>query len=133
VSKNSKRSSAQIPSKQGDWKEKNNELVGLIRNNRIDEAIELGQAIVDWVEKTYRKDAPEKATTYNNMGIAHMVAEEYDLADKCFREALEMRKRIFGEDHSEVGGILLNLARLYKIQADRIFTANQVETTNDER
>jgi tetratricopeptide (TPR) repeat protein len=128
VFKNFKRSSGQDPKQKWNWQEKNTELVALIRSNRIDEAVELGQAIVEWVDRAYRKDAPEKATTYSNMGMAYMLIDDYELADKCFRESLEMRKRIFGNDHNEVGVILLNMVRLYKIQADRIFAANRVET-----
>ena len=129
--KNFRRSLGQDPKQQWTWKEKNDELVALIRGNRIDEAVELGQAIVEWVDRTYRKDAPEKATSYSNAGMAYMLADDYELADKCFREALEMRKRTFGKDHNEVGIILLNMVRLYKIQADRIFAANRVETEGE--
>jgi uncharacterized protein HemY len=131
VFKNFRRSSGQDPKQQWTWREKNDELVALIRGNRIEDAIELGQTIVDWVDRTFRKDAPEKATTYSNMGMAYMIGDDYELADKCFREALEMRRRIFGKDHNEVGVILMNMARLYKIQADRIFVANRVEAKSD--
>jgi len=110
------------------WQEKNSELVALINANQIDEAIELGRELVAAVDRIYRRDAREKATTYNNMGMVFMLAEDYELADNCFREALEMRKRIFGKDHNETAVVLLNMVQLYKTQAQQILLANRVET-----
>jgi hypothetical protein len=65
------------------------------------------------------------------MGMVFMLAKDYDLADKCFREALEMRKRIFGKDHNETAIILLNMVQLYKTQAQEILMANRVETKQE--
>jgi len=110
------------------WEGKNNELVALINDRKIEEALSLGQSLVEYVDRTFRRDAAQKATSYNNMGMAFMMAEDYELADRCFREALEMRKRLYGKDHNEVAVILLNMVQLYRIQAEAIFRANRVET-----
>ena len=128
VFKNFKRKSGSDDGKPYDWQEKNAELVALINENKIDAAIAAGQGMVDYVDRAHRRDTPEKATTYNNMGMVFMLAKDYELADECFRQALSMRKRIFGKDHNEVAVILLNLVQLYKIQAEGIFAANRVET-----
>ena len=112
-----------------DWQEKNAELVALINGNDIDAAVELGQEMVAYVDRVHRRDTPEKATTYNNMGMVFMLAQDYELADESFRRALAMRKRIYGSDHNEVAVVLINMVQLYKIQADRIFISNRVETT----
>ena len=113
------------------WQQKNGELVALINQNKIEDAVVLGQELVEYVDRAYRKDSKEKATTYNNMGMVFMLAKDYDLADKCFREALEMRKRIFGKDHNETAIILLNMVQLYKTQAQEILMANRVETKQE--
>lgn len=114
-----------------DWKENNGRLVALIRERKIEDAKALGQEMVDYVDRKYRKDDPEKATTYNNMGMVFMLARDYDLAETCFQEALAMRRRIFGREHNEVAVILLNLVQLYKVQAEAIMFLNRVETPVD--
>lgn len=51
------------------------------------------------------------------------------LCEGCFRSTLEMRRRLFGESRNEVALILLNMARLYQLQANKIMMENRVETT----
>lgn len=111
-----------------DWQEKNRQLVALINERQVEQAIELGQEMLDYVDRRYRKDAKEKATTYNNVGMVFLLNREYGLAEECFHSALAMRKRIFGENHNEVAVILLNLVHLYRLQAEEIMLANKVQT-----
>jgi tetratricopeptide (TPR) repeat protein len=111
-----------------DWDERNSKLVALINDGKVDEAMVLGQELLEFVDRTYRKDSRRKATTYNNMGMVFLLAKDYPLAERCFRDALEMRKRIFGEGHNEVAVILLNMAELYKRQAQEIVLENRLET-----
>jgi tetratricopeptide (TPR) repeat protein len=111
-----------------DWQEKNDRLVSLINNKQLEDATVLGQELLDYVDRKYKGDAREKATTYNNVGMVFLMTRDYDVAEKCFQEALEMRKRIFGEIHNEVAVILLNLVQLYKMQAQEILLLNRVET-----
>ena len=107
-------------SKQVDWKEENQALVDLIRGGKAEEAMEAGQKLMDFVDRKFSKDAPEKATTYNNMGMVLMMHGEHELAEECFREALGMRQRLFGHDHRDVALVMMNLAQLYKIRAQQI-------------
>jgi tetratricopeptide (TPR) repeat protein len=111
-----------------DWREKNGELLALINARKVDEALIVGQELLDYVDRKYKKDSREKATTYNNMGMVFLLSREYSLAEQCFHNALDMRKRIFGENHNEVAIILMNLAQLYKVQAQEILAVNRVET-----
>ncbi|MBA4396486.1 MAG: hypothetical protein C0394_03765 [Syntrophus sp. (in: bacteria)] len=111
-----------------DWQAKNRELVALIQQRKIKEAVDLAGQMVDYVDRKYRKDAPEKATAHNNLGMALMLDRDYSLAEECFQSALAMRRRLFGDTHNEVALILLNLARLYQIQANEIMLENRVET-----
>jgi tetratricopeptide (TPR) repeat protein len=110
------------------WKEKNSELISLINSKEIDQAMTLGQELLKFTEKKFQGNSKEKATTYNNMGMVFLLARDYELAEKCFREALEMRKRIFGKQHNEVAIIFMNLVQLYRVQADEIFLINRIET-----
>ena len=111
-----------------DWQAKNRELVSLIQERKITEAVDLAGQMVDHVDRKYRKDAKEKATAHNNLGMALMLNRDYDLAEECFQSALAMRRRLFGDTHNEVALILLNLSRLYQIQANEIMLENRVET-----
>ena len=114
------------------WQEKNQELVALIRARKAEEAVELGKELVEYVDRAFKKkDAAEKATSYNNMGMALMLAQDYELSETCFRQALAMRKRLFGEDHNEVAVIMMNLSHLYRIQAQEIMMVNRVEVDQD--
>ena len=110
-----------------DWKGKNDALIAAINKPDIETALELGQELVEYVDKSGRRDNPQKATTYNNMGMVFMMSGDYELSDECFRDALLMRKRIFGKSHNEVAVILLNMAELYRRQAMEIMGKNRVE------
>jgi len=111
------------------WRRMNAELVGLINERKVAEASTLGQSLVEFVDRNYRKDAPEKATSYNNQGMVFLLLKEYDLALQCFQDALAMRRRLFGNDHNEVALVLLNISQLYKVQAREIMKENLVETS----
>ena len=109
------------------WKEQNQALVALINARKVDEALVLGQEMVEFVDRHYRRDTPPKATTYNNMGMVFLLTRDYELAEQSFREALAMRRRIFGADHNEVALVLMNMVQLYKTQAQEILHANRLE------
>ena len=111
-----------------EWQEKNKKLLSFINARKVEEAVALGQELIEYVDKRYKKDSKQKATSYNNAGMAFLLNREYSVAEQCFHHALEMRKRIFGETHNEVAVILLNLAQLYRFQAQEIMLANKVET-----
>lgn len=110
-----------------DWDERNRTLVALINAGRIDEALAPAQELVAYVDRQFRRDSKKKATTYNNMGMVFMLSGDYELAEECFRDALAMRKRLFGKEHQEVAVILLNMAHLYKLMAGRILKDTCVE------
>ena len=104
------------------WKEANQELVALIRSRKAEEALEAGQKLVDFVDRKFSKDAPEKATTYNNVGMALMMNGDFPLAEECFREALQMRIRLYGEENREVAVVYMNMSQLYKVRAQQILS-----------
>ena len=112
---------------QQQWQEKNQRLLALIRERDIDRALAEGQELVEFVDRRFRRDAPEKATAYNNMGMAFMLARDWELAEQSFRDALAMRRRLLGSDHNEVALILMNLSQLFKTRAQEILAANRLE------
>lgn len=103
-----------------DWQKENQALVALIRAGDTEKAMDAAQKLLDYVDRKFAKDAPEKATTYNNMGMVLMMQGDFDLAKDCFSEALDMRKRLFGPENREVALVMMNLSQLYKIQAQQI-------------
>ncbi len=115
-------------SKKIEWKEENQALVALIRAGKTDEAMDAGQKMMDFVDRKFSKDTPEKATTYNNMGMVLMMHGDHGLAEECFREALSMRQKIFGPENREVALVMMNMAQLYKIMAQQILALHH-ETT----
>ncbi len=110
------------------WKEKNSELITLINSGEMEKAAVLGQELLKFAEKNFQTDSRERATASNNMGMVFLLEKDYELAEKCFKEALKIRKRIFGSKHNEVAVIFMNLVQLYKAQADEIFLNNPVQT-----
>jgi Tfp pilus assembly protein PilF len=110
------------------WQEQNEKLIALINERKVEEAVVLGQTLVTYVDRKFKKDAKEKATAYNNLGMAFMLARDYALAEECLRDALAMRKRIWGDNHNEVAVVLLNLVQLYRIQAQEILALNRINT-----
>ncbi|MEW5733927.1 MAG: tetratricopeptide repeat protein [Thermodesulfobacteriota bacterium] len=106
-----------------DWQERNRALVAAIREGRAEEARDMAEALVAHVEERYTRDAPERATTYNNMGMVLLMEKDFELAEECFREAVAMRRRLFGAQHKEVALIYLNLIELYKHMAREILLA----------
>jgi len=123
-----KRRNAKQEEEAAQWQAKNGELVALIKEQKITEAVALAEQIVDHMDRKFRKDSKEKATAHNNLGMALMLNKDYEMADECFRSALAMRRRLFGDSHNEVALILLNLARLYQMEAQEIMLENRVET-----
>jgi tetratricopeptide (TPR) repeat protein len=114
------------------WQEENKILIGLMQSGKLEEAMEQAHKLLDYVDKKYgKKDHPERATTYNNMGMVLMMQKMYDLAEEALRDALGMRRRIFGPDHREVAVVLLNLVQLYKMQANDILTDARVEASGE--
>jgi Flp pilus assembly protein TadD len=114
------------PDKTFNWQEKNSELVSLINNGDLKRAIPLARELVEFADRKYSRDSVEKATSYNNMGMVCLLARDYSLAETCFRDALSMRQRLFGNNHNEVAVVMLNLVELYKVQAQEIFAENRV-------
>ena len=113
------------------WHEKNQALIALLKENRAPEARDLAQEILELAEGRLSRSAPETATSYCNMGMLLLLDKDYELAEECFREALALRKKIFGPSHKEVAVIYMNLIELYKQMAQAILYGSVESTTVD--
>jgi len=103
-----------------DWEARNRDLVEVIRAGDLPRALEDGKKMVEYVDRKFPRDAPEKATTYNNMGMIFLMAKDFEMAGDAFQDALAIRRRLLGERHKEVALVLLNLMELYRLQAQDI-------------
>jgi tetratricopeptide (TPR) repeat protein len=56
------------------------------------------------------------ASTLNNLAELYRTQGRYDQAEPLYLQALELRKRLLGEDHPDVATSLNNLAELYNSQ-----------------
>lgn len=111
------------------WREKNEALVAAMKEGRLEEARETAQELLEFAESKLSRNDPETATSYCNMGMVLLVEKEHLLAEECFREALALRRKIFGPDHKETALLYLNLIELYKQMAQAILYRT-VETTD---
>ncbi|MEM8640686.1 MAG: tetratricopeptide repeat protein [Cyanobacteria bacterium P01_G01_bin.54] len=59
------------------------------------------------------RDQTALATMLNNLAELYRVQGKYEQAEPLFLQALEIRKKVLGEDHSDVALSLNNLAALY--------------------
>ncbi|MBI5843686.1 MAG: tetratricopeptide repeat protein [Deltaproteobacteria bacterium] len=111
------------------WREKNEALVAAMKEGRISDAREAAQELLELAESKLSRNDPETATSYCNMGMVLLVEKEHELAEECFREALALRRKIFGPDHKETALIYLNLIELYRQMAQAVLYRT-VETTD---
>lgn len=56
--------------------------MNLINARKVEEALAVGRELMDYVNRKYKKGTREKATTYNNMGMAFLLSREYSLAEE---------------------------------------------------
>ena len=77
-------------------------------------AIEYFQKAIDLQQELGKQ--LELADSLNNLGSLYDFQGRYEEAEPLLLQALEMRKRILGENHADVATSLNNLAGLYKSQ-----------------
>ena len=65
------------------------------------------------VYKKFAQSYPELATSLNNLGELYSSTERYSEAEPLYQQALELKKRLLGDNHPDVAIILNNLAALY--------------------
>jgi tetratricopeptide (TPR) repeat protein len=57
---------------------------------------------------------PDTATSLNSLAVLYDAMGKYKVAEPLYREALEIRKKLFGPNHIDTGTTLNNLAGLYQ-------------------
>jgi tetratricopeptide (TPR) repeat protein len=82
---------------------------------RWNEAIELFQEAIDFFARPSHRNSYEVARNLNNLAAAHIqVKVELQAAEKAYRRALDIKKKLLGTTHTEVAITLNNLAMLLK-------------------
>ncbi len=77
-------------------------------------AASLSEEILDYAIKN--GDEILEATSYNNLAELYRTQGRYEKAEPYYDKALEIRRRVLGEDHPSTATSYNNLALLYKTQ-----------------
>ena len=62
------------------------------------------------------RDSPYIAESFNNLAGLYHNQGRYDDAEPLYLQALDMRKKLLGDEHPDVASSLSNLAGLYHLQ-----------------
>ncbi len=108
-----------------EWSKKNQEVLSLIKEKKIDEALSAGRKMMSYLRRNQLLKGEEAATTFNNMGMIYLSKGQFDLAHQFLSKALQLRTELFGPQSIEVATVWLNLSQLYKLQAEHIFKLHQ--------
>jgi tetratricopeptide (TPR) repeat protein/predicted Ser/Thr protein kinase len=85
---------------------------------RLDEAEKImGEAVLTMEER--RADPDDVATTYKNLGLSRMRRGDLVGAQSLYEKALEMRRKLHGEEHTLVADALSCLAALHQQKGDQ--------------
>lgn len=82
-------------------------------------AIPLMQSALDIQRRLHGTEPhPDLAEAINNLGFLYEEESNHDAAEKLFREALAMNRRLLGDKHKEIAAGLSNLAFVEKEKGD---------------
>ena len=90
--------------------------VGYRQLGKLDAARAQLEKSVTLAEQALGKDAPELASSLNNLGGLLVRLGKYDQAERALRRAVDIRTRLFGEDHPALGSPVTNLGLLLNSQ-----------------
>ncbi|MFZ4859535.1 MAG: tetratricopeptide repeat protein [Desulfuromonadaceae bacterium] len=102
------------------WEEMNREVMQLIKENRNDEALELGLKLLQLGKDSFGKYHDNTVTALNNLGIVHTMRKDFSDAESYLLSALQIGEKVNGQISSQVALINMNLARLYTHKANQI-------------
>lgn len=114
--------------KEGRFAEAEEALAQVIPQANLDSLSQYGSLLVEKgslesAEKVFRqlhdiaKEQKKRdwlVSSINNLARIYMAQGKPDLAESCYREALEVREAALGPNHPEVGASLNNLAEVYR-------------------
>jgi tetratricopeptide (TPR) repeat protein len=102
------------------WSADNKVLLEMARDKKILEAITKGNDMLSSLKARNKEGGPEAATTYNNIGMLHVNGGQLDKGLENLMKALELRRKLFGDNSIEAALVWKNLSELYKVQARAI-------------
>ncbi|KAK0743785.1 hypothetical protein B0T18DRAFT_415896 [Schizothecium vesticola] len=82
-----------------------------IRQARYDEALKIGLKCIAACQKRYGLEHPKTAICMRIVGGAYTGQGQWNQAESCIKAAIDVRRRILGPGHSQVGRALID--RLY--------------------
>ena len=95
-----------------------------IRDKKIQEEIQKAQTKLDGL-KEGDKQGPEAAAAHYTLGTLFVARGQFDAAQSHLLSALNLYKKLSGEQSTEVSNVSLQLAELYRLQAQIVFQNNQ--------
>lgn len=108
-----------------EWLRRNQGLVTLVQENKIDEALQSGLDAMKYLQGKNLLEGQEAATAHNNLGMIYLQRTQFDRAHPHLLKALEMRTRLTGPESLDVATVWLNLGQLYRLQGEQIIQLNR--------
>lgn len=105
---------------EAEWERRNALVVEHTRDNRLDEALPLARALAEDARSSFGRHHPHTMTALNNLGLLHVLRQEFDQAEVQLLAALEACEHVHGKASRESAVINDNLARLFQRRAERI-------------
>ena len=96
-----------------------------IREKKLEEELQKAQAKLDSLKETNKMESQEAAAAYNTIGTIHLSRGQIERAQTNFLKSLEIYAKTAGDKSPEVASVSMNLAELYRIQAQLVMQLHQ--------
>jgi CHAT domain-containing protein/Tfp pilus assembly protein PilF len=96
----------------------NSEFSRLYQGGKYDEALPLGERILEIRERTLGSDHPDVARSVHNLALLYDFKGDFARSEPLYQRALVIRERVLGPEHPDVASSLNNLALLYSESGD---------------
>ncbi|GAA6619722.1 tetratricopeptide repeat protein [Scytonema sp. NUACC26] len=94
----------------------NAQVVQLFGQGDLEQAVIVAKQAILLAQSTQTTEHPVYCDSVNNLAELYRIQERYSEAESLYQQALNTRKRLFGEEHIDVAQSLNNLAALYVSQ-----------------
>ncbi len=100
----------------------NRAVISLIKEKKIDDALDVAQELFDYSRGAYGKKHGNTATALNNLGFLSIMTKDFEKAESYLLMALQVTEKAYGKDTREAAVIYMNLAKLYLAKAREVST-----------
>ena len=98
-----------------------------IREKKLEEELQKAQAKLDSLKEKKQMESQDAAAAYNTMGTIFLSRGQIERAQTNLLKSLEIYAKTAGDKSPEVAAVSMNLAELYRIQAQIIMQLRQQE------